>query len=240
VENYSWTCPNCNRPVTITKEDVDTTILRLRKEDCADGYRIEESQFIVCPNPECKRFTFIVKLWDAYLFEGVLHKDELLNTWQLIPPSQAKQFPDYIPKAILDDYKESCLVKELSPKASATLARRCLQGIIRDFWCDKVKSGKLSQEINQIKGEIEETTWHAIDAVRSVGNIGAHMEEDVNLIIEIEPNEAELLIGLVEILLNDWYVARETKKKHLEAIVGLAGKKNIARQSKQKPANQND
>ena len=239
MENYSWTCPNCNRPVTITREDVVTTVLKLRKEDCADGCRIEESQFIICPNPDCKRLTFIVKLYNAYIFEGLLHQDELLNTWQLIPPSQAKQFPDYIPKAILDDYKEACLVKELSPKASATLARRCLQGIIRDFWCDKVKPGKLSHEINQIKGEVEETTWQAIDAVRSVGNIGAHMEEDVNLIIEIEPNEAELLIGLVEILLNDWYVARETKKKHLEAIIELGGKKR-ARKSKQKLANPND
>ncbi|MCP1830281.1 hypothetical protein ACVIHH_005106 [Bradyrhizobium sp. USDA 4518] len=33
----------------------------------------------------------------------------------------------------------------------------------------------------------------AIDAVRIVGNIGAHMEKDVNLIVDIEPGEAQML-----------------------------------------------
>jgi hypothetical protein len=42
--------------------------------------------------------------------------------------------PDYIPEQIKDDYYEACSILNLSPKASATLARRCLQGMIRDFW----------------------------------------------------------------------------------------------------------
>ena len=31
--------------------------------------------------------------------------------------------------------------------------------------------------------------WQAIDAVRSIGNIGAHMEKDINLIVDVDPEE---------------------------------------------------
>ena len=48
-------------------------------------------------------------------------------------------------------------------------------------------AGKQAKEIEQIKGKVESLTWQAIDAVREVGNIGAHMGEDVNLIVDIEP-----------------------------------------------------
>gem|GEM_PF-3019389 len=109
----------------------------------------------------------------------------MVNHWRLIPPSNAKVFPDYIPKPLIDDYTEACLIKDASPKASATLSRRCLQGIIRDFW--EVKPARLVDEIEAIKDKTDHLTWEAIDTVRKVGNIGAHMEKDINLIVEVDP-----------------------------------------------------
>src|SRR5262249_23110992 len=129
-----------------------------------------------------------------------------LATWTLRPKSNARPFPAYIPTPILDDYNEACLIVIDSPKASATLSRRCLQGMIRDFW--GIKDKTLLVEINALQGKIDPTTWAAVDAVRSVGNIGAHMEKDINLIVDVEPEEAQLLIGLIEFLLKDWYVGR--------------------------------
>jgi hypothetical protein len=41
-----------------------------------------------------------------------------------------------------------------------------------------------------------------------LGNIGAHMEADVNVIVDVEAGEAKLLIGLIETLVDEWYVAR--------------------------------
>jgi hypothetical protein len=32
----------------------------------------------------------------------------------------------------------------------------------------------------------------AIDHVRKIGNIGAHMEADINVIVEVEPKEAQI------------------------------------------------
>jgi hypothetical protein len=146
-----------------------------------------------------------------------------LQQWNLIPPSRAKTFPAYVPQAILDDYREACLIQDLSPKASATLSRRCLQGILRDFW--KVTPGRLVDEIDQIKDKVDPETWAAIDAVRKIGNIGAHMEKDISVIVDVDPNEAELLIGLVETLIREWYIAREERKNRMNAIVTAAASK---------------
>jgi len=62
-----------------------------------------------------------------------------------------------------------------------------------------------------------------------VGNIGAHMEEDINLIVDVDPNEAELLIGLIETLIRDWYVSREERKARLLQIKQVADQKDQAK-----------
>ena len=231
MDTYDWTCPFCNRGATITTESVheSTTIMTLRN---AEGAQALESSFIVCPNSKCKRFSLSVSLLSASQNEhNRWEARKLIQTWQLIPSSQAQSFPAYIPKVILDDYSEACLICDLSPKASATLSRRCMQGIIRDFW--RVKPGRLVDEIAQIKDKVDSLTWDAIEAVRKVGNIGAHMEADINLIVDVEPNEAKLLIGLNEMLLKEWYIARESKKTRLSSLVQLAGKKDdVKKQNK--------
>jgi hypothetical protein len=146
-----------------------------------------------------------------------------LELWHLVPDSRAKSFPSYIPAAILEDYREACQIREASPKASATLSRRCLQGIVRDFW--QVKPGRLVDEIDAIKDKIDPLTWDAIDALRQMGNIGAHMEKDINVIVDVDPGEASLLIELVETLLREWYIQREERKVRMGALVAAARSK---------------
>ena len=164
MEAYSWTCPFCDKPTTITDRDTHHRGDYF-KIDNSDGYRYWEYIFIVCPNPECKKFSFYIKLfnlvWNGENGHGQYEIEELLEEWQLIPPSNAKTFPDYIPKPILEDYKEACLIMNLSPKASATLSRRCLQGIIRDYW--KAKPGRLVDEIDEIKDKIDPLTWKGVN-----------------------------------------------------------------------------
>lgn len=58
-------------------------------------------------------------------------------------------------------------------------------------------------------------------------NIGAHMEKDIDIIIDVEPEEAQLLIGLIEQLVDEWYVAREDRKNRAQKLKDLAtSKKN--------------
>ena len=150
------------------------------------------------------------------------------------PESAAKAFPDYVPEPIRQDYTQAALIQELSPKAAATLARRCLQGMIRDFY--GVRKDRLVDEIEAIRDRVDSLTWRAIDAVRSVGNIGAHMEKDINIIVDVEPGEAALLVGLVERLIQDWYITRHEKEKHLEEIISLKEVKDKARRPQPGPA----
>jgi hypothetical protein len=52
------------------------------------------------------------------------------------------------------------------------------------------------------------------------------MESDINVIIDVEPNEATLLVGLIETLLTEWYVARHDREQRMNKNkLAAAGKK---------------
>lgn len=226
MSDFNWTCPYCNRDVTISAER-RTTERHTNYINNAVGGCTLTSTFIVCPNQQCRKYTLTCQLNENLNLNSTKPLGKILMSWKLLPPSNAKIFPDYIPQAILADYKEACLIRELSPKASATLARRCLQGILRDFW--DVKPGNLFTELREIKEKIDPFTWGAIDAVRTVGNIGAHMEKDIDLIVDVDPGEAKLLINLIEILLKDWYITKEERRIHLLSITEMAEEKEEQR-----------
>lgn len=143
------------------------------------------------------------------------------------PISLAKQFPDYIPKAIRQDYEEAYSIVNLSPKASATLSRRCLQGMIRDFW--EIKPSTLFKEIDQLEHKIPVMQWKVLDGIRKVGNIGAHMEKDINVIVDIDPGEAEKLLKVIEKLMNDWYVERHETELLYGDIIAISDEKAKAK-----------
>lgn len=143
------------------------------------------------------------------------------------PRSTAKQYPDFIPQQIREDYEEACSVLHLSPKASATLARRCLQGMIRDYW--GIVKGRLYDEITELKDRIQPDLWRAIDGLRQLGNIGAHMEKDTDLIVDIDPGEAEKLIKLIELLMKEWYINREERSQLFGDILQINADKQAIR-----------
>ena len=101
--------------------------------------------------------------------------------------------------------------------------------MIRDFW--KIKKGRLVDEINELQGKIPAAQWSAIDALRKIGNIGAHMEKDVNLIVDVEPSEAKSLLKLIELLIDKWYIARHDEEALLSEISEMASEKEEARKS---------
>jgi hypothetical protein len=187
--------------------------------------------YTVCSNPKCKRFILSASLARYTSTPAGPRIGPPEQVWSLVPPSAAKTFPDYIPRPIVEDYTEACLIKDLSPKASATLSRRCLQGMIRDFW--NIQKARLIDEIAELRERLDPLTWGAIDAVRGVGNIGAHMEKDINLIIDVDPMEAAKMIGLIELLVDDWYIARHDREERLKAVVEIGEEKKADKESLQ-------
>jgi hypothetical protein len=220
--NFNWTCPYCNTKTTINEGNYHTSEDGMSIQN-SDGERMLRNEWIICPNSECKKITLVAKLYECIYVPHYWKRGDFVKSWRLLPDSAAKVFPEYIPISLRNDYEEAAKIVELSPKASATLSRRCLQGIIRDFW--KVSKSRLIDEINAIKEKIDPLTWKSIDAVRTVGNIGAHMEKDINLIIDVEPEEANLLLELIEILFEEWYIHTHEKELKLKSIVAMAEKK---------------
>ena len=107
--------------------------------------------------------------------------------------------------------------------------------MIRDF-C-KVNKYTLDQEIKALRVLIDQghaphgvtsESVDGIDHVRKIGNIGAHMEADVNLIVDIEPAEAQILIELIETLFDEWYVSRHKREQKFSSLKVLVDSKKEA------------
>lgn len=226
MEPFDWQCPYCNHHSTITRDKINESEHGMTIKNVT-GDKLLYTFFIVCPNKDCRNYTLTAILFNSKYgnYSGQWKHGALkeINRWNLVPGSTAKVFPNYIPKQILTDYKEACSIRDLSPKASATLSRRCLQGMIRDFW--GIRKSRLVDEIEAIKDKVDPLTWDSIDAVRKIGNIGAHMEKDINIIVDVEPNEAELLIHLIEVLIKDWYINKHEREQKLKKLIDISGQK---------------
>ena len=166
---------------------------------------------IRCTNKQCSKIT-------------VVAKNEVTNKqFDLYPQHVHKEFPNYVPSQIRSDYVEAVTIMQDSPKAAATLLRRCLQGMIRDFW--GIRKNTLKEEIDGLQNKITPSQWKAIDGLRKLGNIGAHMEKDINLIIDIDEGEAEKLAALIELLIDKWYITRHDEEELCNSIVDTANQK---------------
>lgn len=214
----SYVCPFCQKTQALN----NTSFVKQQIGFCAaSGFVPQKAEdrltslkicSIKCSNPKCEKITVLAM---NYGMTG--------RVCDIIPKKVIRQFPDYIPQQIRNDYEEATCILNDSPKAAATLYRRCLQGMIRDFW--GVSEKRLVDEIKKLEGKLPIAQWKAIDGLRKIGNIGAHMESDVNTIIDIDEGEAEKLGKLIELLMEKWYIARHDEEKLLQEITLISEEK---------------
>lgn len=121
-----------------------------------------------------------------------------------------------IPEPIFNDYDEACKIAQLSPRASATLSRRCLQHMIRQKF--GVTPDSLENEIKAIKDLNEPEIVDALHAIRQLGNLGAHPEKDVNIVVDISQEEAREIIHVIETALHEWFIVPEERKQRLAEL----------------------
>jgi hypothetical protein len=240
----NWTCPYCGHAQVISESRHSAVRHKVWIEGWKEGKPLLTVEAIACANNDCLKLS--LKEWLATyedLNDGRYRTGPTLNTWQLLPASSAKPQPDFIPQPLRDDYNEACAIRDLSPKASATLIRRCLQGMIRNF-CGIPNKKSLYDEIEELGERIENGQAplgvqpdhiKAIHRVREIGNIGAHMERDIDLIIDVDPNEAQTLIELAEVLFDEWYLARNVRQARLASIATIATKKEAMKGKPKKP-----
>ena len=212
MEPTRWKCPYCGHAQIVTVNTFNQTDVRIRNDLSRHGKLGARIESIVCSNSDCKEITLSFSLHDVRditNFDWSL-RDFVYHSWSLLPESTAKPQPDYIPEPIVENYNQACRIRDLSANASAAMSRRCLQGMIRNFCA--ISKPALAREIDTLRVQVDEgkapqgvsqDTMNAIDHVRHLGNIGAHMEKDINLILDVEPGEAQALINLIELLFED-------------------------------------
>lgn len=212
----AFVCPYCSVAVAIdgSTRDVRPTSFGHTNIDFERSH--VEIEFHKCPN--CGQYTISA--------HGIGSAVRDVNV-KIRPTSTARQYPDYVPLAILQDYEEACAIIDLSPKASATLARRCLQGMIRDFW--GINENRLIDAILKLKDKVPVTQWEVMDKMRQLGNIGAHMENDINLIVDIDPDEAQKLLAVIEFFIEQWYIERHKKDELFNNVLSIAEDKQNQR-----------
>lgn len=219
--NKTYVCPFCNHDQAFGNSFHHYNTLGYLAESLSTEDSLVENSFDVftfrCNNTACRRIAVT----------AISFKDS--QQIDLVPRVVMKHYPDYIPQQIRQDYEEANLILEASPKAAATLLRRCLQGMIRDFW--RIKEKNLYAAITAIQNMVTPPQWMALDGLRKLGNIGAHMEKDVNLIIDIDPGEAKKLLRLIELLLDKWYISRHEEEALCSDIAIIAEEKESQRKA---------
>lgn len=213
-----YTCPFCNQIMSLNGYVMNSYKASFSSSQDTRPYSKEtvSLNFYKCPN--CNKISITLN--------GLGETVESIFI-PVLPQSLANQFPDYIPLQLRQDYEEAYAIANLSPKASATLSRRCLQGMIRDFW--GITDNKLADAIKKLETRIPASQWKAIDSIRKLGNIGAHMEKDINLIVDIEPDEATILLKLIELLMEKWYINRYEEEQLCAEITSISDAKQEQR-----------
>ena len=229
-------CPFCRKLQVVTVDNSRSSDVKLAVGKSKFGDLLLRVKASRCLPPDCGETKLRAALHVVNLTPDrtQLRIEKTLHKWNLLPRSSSKPQPDYIPEAIRQDYYEACLIKDLSPKSSATLIRRCLQGMIRDF-CN-IRRDRLIDEIRELRRLADEDklpsgvtheSIDGIDHVRDIGNIGAHMEKDINVIIDVDPDEAEVLIELAETLLEEWYIERHNRQERFKNLGAIAAQKKV-------------
>jgi hypothetical protein len=79
--------------------------------------------------------------------------------------------------------------------------------------------------VDKLPPGVTHESINGIDHVRGIGNIGAHMEKDINIIVDVDPDEAAVLIELAETLLEEWYVERHNRQERFKKLEVIAAQK---------------
>ncbi|MFA5359389.1 MAG: DUF4145 domain-containing protein [Patescibacteria group bacterium] len=137
--------------------------------------------------------------------------------------------PEQVPTEIANDYNEACLVENLSKKAGAALARRCLQNLLHD---QGIIKSNLNEEIDEAIKNLPTQLGGAIDSIRNIGNFAAHPIKSLHSgeILNVEDGEVEWSLDVLEQLFDFYFVAPDNlskKRQILNKKLNEAGKPEL-------------
>lgn len=198
-------CPHCRVEI---HEGFDTTFLpkntvgqALGKVDGADAHWAVT--YMVCPACE----GFVLRLHRVTLLANRMPAG--LRDGALLYPRRPSRLPApaEVPPELAEDFNEACLVLSDSPKASAALSRRCLQGVLRGQGFNQ-KDLAPAIDAALASKQLPSSLATSLDAIRNIGNFAAHPMKDQSSgsILPVEPAEAEWNLDVLEGLFDFYFV----------------------------------
>lgn len=100
-----------------------------------------------------------------------------------------------------------------------------MEEIIEDYF--KITRGRLVDKIDKLDhtNKLDDNTISTLQSLRQIGNIGAHMEKRSNEIIRLDnPEEANILLKMIEILFDHTYVSIKKNKKTEDMVQEIKDK----------------
>ena len=140
--------------------------------------------------------------------------DEWEEIWIHPKPIDATaKAPEATPVEFAKDYREAIEVLGISPNASAALARRGLERVLKEQY--SIKDGSLNQKIDKaIKGKrLPSDISDMLGTLREIGNHGAHALDGSHAgeIVEVSKEEAILSMEILREVL-DYAFARPARR----------------------------
>lgn len=175
---------------------------------------VEDSQVYVSSGacPSCNQTVISMTRIDGT-------RQEPTRRWWFAWPEGVARAPvsTAVPAQIATDYREAVAVLPASASASAALARRCLQALLR---VQGHNQHKLVDQITSVIPSLPRYLQHDIDVIRVIGNNAAHpsSSEVAHAVEDVLPGEAEWSIEIIEELLDFFYARPEESSRRRAAL----------------------
>jgi len=156
----------------------------------------------------------------------------LYGTWELSDvPSDLTQatllyparteLPDIVPKTVRETYKEASRISKLAPNAFAVQIRRALEFICAEH---KLSKGSLQDKLTRLSesGIIPPKLAQLADAIRLLGNIGAHADSTI-----VTRDDVRYLDDFFRAVIEYVYIAPEKLEKLSESLKKRKEKQNL-------------
>ena len=193
--------------------------------------------FFKCPACAGIVIEYVVRSGGSTGDGSVLPRGE---THHLAWPRRSRIAAPEVPDPYSSDFAEAGSILDLSPQASAALARRILQAVLVD---QLHASGRdLEKQIESVVAALPTHVGEQLHALRIVGNFAAHPIKDTQTgaVVPVEQGEAEWTLDTVEALFDHVFVAPEhaaSRRAALNQKLQAAGKPQLDPQGKPiKPA----
>jgi len=181
-------CPHCSMGTAVEFDTFGAQYLYNRTDNADARYVISCGY---CQNPNCG--LLIIRLREE-------RRDVPPTVGYVIPRRRAAMKFRDVPPDLIEEYEQASEVIDTSPAASAALARRCLQKVIREHLGTREK--RFYDELKTVaeSGKVPPYLADGLLKIREIGNMAKHPThgEQVGLIVDVSKEEAEWTLKILE------------------------------------------